>query len=131
VKIRAVGALITDVDGRVLLVLRGHEPGKGQWSVPGGRINPGETPENALVREVHEETGLHIVVQELLGHLTIPIGADDAYAVSDYRCQVVGGELVAGDDAADVRWVALAELTGLPTTTGLAEFLQRWDTAPS
>jgi acetyl-CoA carboxylase carboxyl transferase subunit beta len=131
VKIRAVGALITGPDGRVLLVLRGHEPGKGQWSVPGGRINPGETPENALVREVHEETGLHVVVQELLGHLTIPISAENVYAVTDYRCQVVGGELVAGDDAADVRWVALTELTDLPTTTDLVEFLERWVSAPS
>ena len=57
VRVQCVGAVITDESGRMLMILRGHEPGKGLWSIPGGRIEPGESDEQAVVREVREETG--------------------------------------------------------------------------
>src|ERR1700689_2893641 len=67
VRVQCVGAVITDESGRMLLILRGHEPGKGLWSVPGGRIEPGETDEQAVIREVREETGLEVTCGRLLG----------------------------------------------------------------
>ncbi len=66
-RVQCVGAVITDESGRMLLILRGHEPGKGLWSVPGGRIEPGETDEQAVIREVREETGLKVTCGRLLG----------------------------------------------------------------
>ena len=62
-----VGAIITDAAGRLLLIKRGHEPGKGLWSIPGGRVEPGETDEQAVIREVREETGLAVQPGRLVG----------------------------------------------------------------
>src|SRR5579862_2911879 len=66
-RVQCVGAVITDPTGRLLLILRGHEPGMGLWSIPGGRIEPGETDQDAVVREVMEETGLAVTCGPLLG----------------------------------------------------------------
>src|SRR5260370_18836090 len=65
-RIPCVGAILTD-GGRILLIRRGHEPEKGRWSLPGGRIEPGETDQQALVREVREETGLEVIPGPLAG----------------------------------------------------------------
>ncbi len=62
-RVPCVGAIITDPAGRLLLIKRGHEPEAGRWSVPGGRIEPGESDEQALVREVREETGLTVTAR--------------------------------------------------------------------
>jgi len=118
-----VGAVIKDAAGRLLLIRRGHEPGAGLWSLPGGRIEPRETDEQAVVREILEETGLRVACGRLVGTAELP-GLDGAVVdVRDYLATVTGGELAAGDDAADVRWVTAAELARLPLTNGLAEFL--------
>jgi mutator protein MutT len=113
------GAVIRDPAGRLLLVRRGHAPSADLWSVPGGRIEPGESPAEAAVREVREETGLEVAVDRLLA--TVQIGA---YVVHDFAAHVVGGTLAAGDDAAEVRWCDVDELSLLPLTPGLLDELR-------
>jgi len=114
------GAVIRDDAGRLLLIQRGREPGFGRWSLPGGRVEPGETPAAAAAREVEEETGLVVAVGELLA--TVPIGD---YVVHDFAAVVTGGELRAGDDANDVRWCSLDDAALLPLTDNLLDELRR------
>jgi 8-oxo-dGTP diphosphatase len=121
----AAGAVIIDAQGRVLLVLRRHDPQKGRWSIPGGSAEPGERLEHTAAREVLEETGLHVRVGEELWSLRLPIGDGRVYEVHDFAATVVGGDLAFGDDAADARWVAPAELDDLPLTADLASYLRR------
>jgi len=121
-----VGALVSDRAGRLLLVRRGRPPGRGLWSLPGGRVEHGESDAVALVREVREETGLAVEVGEPVGQVERAGPGGVVYEIRDYRCTVVGGSLIAGDDAAEVRWVALGELLALPTTYGLIEALREW-----
>lgn len=125
-RVPCVGALVNDGDGRLLLVRRGRPPGCGLWSLPGGRVEAGESDPAALVREVAEETGLAVAVGELVGSVERAGPGGVVYEIRDYRCAVVGGSLAAGDDAAEVRWVALGELLALPTTYGLIETLREW-----
>jgi 8-oxo-dGTP diphosphatase len=129
-RIPCVGAVIKDPGGRLLLIKRGHEPGAGLWSLPGGRIEPGETHRQALAREVLEETSLTVECGRLLGGVELP-GADGSVIdVSDYLAVVIGGELAAGDDAADARWVTAADMDGLPLTSGLGGYLTAWGVYP-
>ena len=112
-----VGAVIVDGD-RVLLVRRGQAPLRGEWSLPGGVLECGETLREATAREVHEETGLAVAVGEMLGVYERVVRADDSrvryhYVLIDYLCLPAGGELQAGSDAADVRWFARGELAAL------------------
>jgi 8-oxo-dGTP diphosphatase len=137
--IPCVGAVIKDDQGRLLLIKRGHDPGAGLWSIPGGRIEPGETDAEALVREMREETGLAVQAGPLLGRVRRPAGAggQDSPAgaagqdssvldIRDYAATVTGGTLRPGDDAAEARWVAVSELASLPITEGLVEALTSW-----
>ncbi len=121
---RCVGGVIVR-DGNLLLILRGRPPGAGLWSIPGGRVEPGESDTEALARELREETGLAVAVGALLGSVEI-----SGFDVHDYLCTVTGGRLAAGDDAADARWVPLAEVEGLPVTAGLIETLRSWKVIP-
>jgi 8-oxo-dGTP pyrophosphatase MutT (NUDIX family) len=121
-----VGAIIKDDAGRLLLIQRGHDPEAGRWSLPGGRIEPGETDEQALIREVREETGLTVTCQHLVGSVMRPGAADAVLDIRDYAATVTGGRLAAGDDAADARWVSPAGLDELVLTTGLADTLAGW-----
>lgn len=107
-----VGAIVVD-RGRVLLVRRGTEPLRGQWSLPGGLVEVGEALTAALVREVNEETGLEVKVVELI-ELLDRIHREDGrvrfhYVIADYLCKVVGGSARAASDADEVRWVERAE----------------------
>jgi ADP-ribose pyrophosphatase YjhB (NUDIX family) len=108
-----VGAVVVQ-DGRVLLVQRGHEPLKGQWSLPGGVLEIGESLHAGIVREVREETGLNVEPVELI-ELLDRIHRDDGervkfhYVIADYLCRMTGGVLEAASDAAAVRWVERAE----------------------
>ncbi|HSN11267.1 MAG TPA: NUDIX domain-containing protein [Propionibacteriaceae bacterium] len=111
-------------DDAIVLVQRGHEPMLGRWSVPGGRVEPGETLREAAAREAYEETGLEVTVGEELFSLVIPAG-ERSFEVHDFAATVVGGTLRAGDDAADVRWVPFDELERLPLTDGLLGYLER------
>jgi 8-oxo-dGTP diphosphatase len=114
--IPAVGALIIH-NGQILLIQRAHPPLAGEWSLPGGRIEFGESIIAALKREVREETGLDIEPRELACVLD-RIGPDHHYVLIDYLCDITGGELRAGSDARAVRWASRDDLTGL----GVAEF---------
>ena len=124
--IRCVGAIVTDAGGRLLLIQRGHEPEAGRWSLPGGRVRPGESDADAVVREVREETGLVVAPGALVGSVERPGPAGAVYDIYDYAAAVTGGRLAAGDDAAEARWVGRPELAGLALTTGLAETLTGW-----
>jgi 8-oxo-dGTP diphosphatase len=122
--------VIKDRGNRLLLIKRGHEPGAGLWSLPGGRIEPGETDQEAVAREILEETGLRVECRDLLGTVELPGLGGAVIQVSDYRAVVTGGDLVPGDDAEDARWVSAAELDALPLTSGLAGYLAAWDALP-
>ena len=124
--IPCVGAVIKDERGRLLLIKRGHDPGAGLWSLPGGRVEPGETDTEALVREMREETGLEVRTGRLLGSVRRPYGDGDVIDIRDYAATVIGGTLNAGDDAADTRWVDEEDFASLPVTEGLAEILASW-----
>jgi 8-oxo-dGTP diphosphatase len=125
-RVPCAGAVITDSDGRLLLIRRGHEPEAGLWSLPGGRVEPGETGAQAMIREVREETGLRVRPVRLLGEVERPGLAGAVVVISDYLAEVTGGRLDAGDDAADARWVTPQELSRLPLTGGLAQALAAW-----
>jgi 8-oxo-dGTP diphosphatase len=107
-----VGAVVVD-RGRVLLVQRGTEPARGQWSLPGGLVEIGESLSNAVAREVREETGLDVEPVELIELLDRIYREGERvryhYVIADYLCRVKGGELCAGSDAAQVRWVERTE----------------------
>ena len=125
-EIPCVGAVVTDARGRLLLVRRGHDPGAGLWSLPGGHIEPGESDVEALVREMLEETGLTVAPGRLLGRVRRPAPDGNVIVIRDYAATVIGGSLRAGDDAADARWVTGEELGGLELTEGLVKFLTDW-----
>jgi len=126
-RVPCAGAVVRDTAGRLLLIRRGHEPSRGLWSLPGGRVEPGETLEQAVVREVHEETGLEVRVGAPVGSVLIPAGAV-VYDVTDFACTPVDdrAEATAGDDADDVRWVDGAAFDDLPCTPRLVETLREW-----
>jgi 8-oxo-dGTP diphosphatase len=124
--IPCVGAVVVDGQGRLLMIKRGHEPGAGLWSIPGGRITPGETDTEALVREMLEETGLAVQVGRLLGRVRRPGPDGTVIDIRDYEATVIGGTLRAGDDAADARWVPVADLGSLDITEGLIDALTNW-----
>jgi len=114
--IPAVGAVIVQ-DEKVLLVRRGQEPGFGLWSIPGGAVHLGESLEDAVRREIHEETGLRVhpvkpihVVERIL-----PAGERIRYhyIIIDYACALEGGDLSAASDAMEARWFSWEELDAL------------------
>lgn len=112
-----VGAVIIQ-EGRVLLIRRGQSPLLGEWSLPGGVLECGETLREATIREAREETGLVVETGELLGVYERVVRSDDGrvryhYVLIDFLCRAVSGALKAGSDAADVRWFGHEELDAL------------------
>ena len=122
----AVGAVVTR-DGELLLVRRGHGPAAGEWSVPGGRVHLGEELHEAVVRETREETDIDVVVERFLGWVErIDSGAEPHhFVILDFACAPLDPDQgpTAGDDAAEVAWVALADLDSLLLVGGLLDFL--------
>lgn len=120
----AVVAFVTRGD-EVLLVKRTLDPGKGKWALPAGFVDPEEDPRRAVERETLEETGLVVETDQLLDLLHRP----DAHGLADiviaYSVRILGGELLASDDAEEVGWFASTSLpdVALATTNIL---IQRW-----
>jgi 8-oxo-dGTP diphosphatase len=133
-RVPCVGAVIRDSGERLLLIQRRNEPGAGRWSLPGGRIEPGESDQQAVVREVAEETGLTVTCGPLVGAVERPGRAGAVVDIRDYVAFIDGGELAAGDDAAGARWVTDAEALALDAagelTDGLVEALRSWRVLP-
>jgi 8-oxo-dGTP diphosphatase len=131
--IRCVGAVVHDATGRLLMVRRATEPGRGRWSLPGGRVEPGETDAEAVIRELREETGLEVVPGELVGSVERP-ARTGIYLIFDYAAEVAGGVLRAGDDAAAATWASAAEFTAMERAghlvDDLAATLREWNALP-
>ncbi len=118
-RIVAVGAVLTDDEGRVLLIKRRNPPQAGKWTIPGGKVEPGESIEAAVVREMVEETGFRVEVGgSCCGPSTSPGPDDVVFEVHDFAARIVSGTLCAGDDAADAGWFTADELAELPVTRG-------------
>src|SRR5258708_24613290 len=126
-RVPCVGAVIKASAGRLLLIRRGHEPGAGLWTLPGGRMEPSETDQQAVAREILEETGLRVTCGRLVGEAELPGLDGTVIDVRDYLAVIVGGDLAAGDDAPDARWVTAAELAPPPLPPGPAQLLSRSD----
>jgi mutator protein MutT len=112
----AAGAVVIDERGRVLLVRRGRSPSVGEWTLPGGRVEPGESPEAAVVRELREETGLLGRPTSALGVVTIERDGVH-YAIHEFSVALAepagDAALRPGDDAAEARWARRDELPTL------------------
>ena len=123
-----VGAIIIEHD-RVVLVKRGHPPLLGEWSIPGGVVEAGETLREAAVREVLEETGLRVEVGALLGvYDRIVRDADERtlyhYVLIDFLCRRIAGEPQAACDAAEARWFTHGEVGQLSLAEDTADVIK-------
>jgi len=123
-----VGAVVVQ-DGKALIVKRRHEPRKGEWSLPGGRVELGESLHDAARREIKEETGLDVDVGPLVEAFDRVHRLDGRvryhFVILDYLCVPTGGELTAGDDAEDVAWVAAEELEAYGVNAYAAAVIRR------
>ena len=106
------------------MIRRAKDPGRGLWSIPGGRVEHGEYLSQALVREVKEETSLDVEVRELLGILEVP--GDPHYVILDHVAALVGGEASPGDDVDAVDWVPFEAIEDRDCTPRLLETLRAW-----
>nr|CEL18966.1 NUDIX hydrolase [Kibdelosporangium sp. MJ126-NF4] len=122
-----------DTYGRLLMIRRANAPGQGLWSLPGGRVEPGESDAAAVARELREETGLSVSPGRLVGTVIRP-APSGSYEIFDYECQVIGGVLRPGDDATEAEWINLATFTTLERTNlltvDLAPTLRDWNMLP-
>jgi 8-oxo-dGTP diphosphatase len=129
-RIDCVGGIVLDGDGRMLLVRRGTEPAKGTWSVPGGRVEAGESDAAATAREVLEETGLPVRVGRLVGTVERDAPRGGVFVIRDYLCtpdeDADLAAVRAGDDAADAAWFTADEVAALDTAPGLVAALTEW-----
>jgi ADP-ribose pyrophosphatase YjhB (NUDIX family) len=122
-----VGAIVFDADGRVLLIRRGRPPAAGQWSLPGGKQEVGETLAQTCRREVVEETGLTISVGPIVA-VVERIREGFHYVIIDFLAAVLNSDtasLIAADDVIDARWVALADIGQLDLVTGVEAVIRR------
>jgi ADP-ribose pyrophosphatase YjhB (NUDIX family) len=126
-----IGAGILAIEnGKVLLIKRGNEPNKGLWSIPGGLVKLGESPEEAAIREFKEETGLNAIIEKLLGIFNIVIKDNEGkikyhYIVVDYLGKVIGGELKPGSDVLDAKWFDISELKNIQTSSTVIKAIEK------
>lgn len=109
-------------DGRLLVVKRGREPGRGLWAVPGGKVRRGETLVEAAKREAYEETGLRVDVGEV-AWVGEHIEDDIHIVLIDFMATVTSGEPEAADDAVDLAWVPIDDPGDLPLTLTMHRLL--------
>ena len=124
-----VGAIIIQ-NGKILIVRRGSEPGKGKWSVPGGLVELGETVKQTVVREVKEECGLDAEVDKLIDVVDSMTFDENGklkyhFVILDFFVKLKGGELKPGDDAKEALWVPLEEVEKYDLTRTFRDFLKR------
>lgn len=125
--------MVHDGRGRLLLVRRGREPERGRWSIPGGRVESGETDQQAVRREVDEEAGVRVFVGDRVGTVTIPAPGGRVFEVHDYLCRPYRAgatALAPGDDADEACWCDAAQFAALPLVSGLADALEGWGCQP-
>ena len=126
-QIPCVGAVVFDDVGRLLLIRRGQEPARDRWSVPGGRVEPGESHQAAVIREVFEETGLNITVVREVGTVRRDALGGGTYVIRDFLGELAEVKApVGGDDATDASFFAIERLAELDTSDGLIETLTEW-----
>ena len=123
--IQAVGAVIFDEAGRLLLVRRAHEPARGTWAFPGGRVEPGEDARDAIIRVVMEETAVPVAIDRELSTAYRPAPGGGRFSIREFLMHTVGQvRLASGDDATDAGFFALDEIAQLQTTPGLLDYLR-------
>ena len=115
-------------DGRVLVAQRARGPALGIWTMPGGVVEAGETLTEALVREIHEETGLAIEPVALAGHREVVVRDESGrvsrhFVIMCFASRWLSGEPMLNEELAEARWLKPAELASLKTTEGLAEIV--------
>jgi 8-oxo-dGTP diphosphatase len=116
--------------GRALLIKRGHPPLQGEWSIPGGTLEVGETLLEGVRRELAEETGIEVRVLALI-EVFERVFRDDAgkaryhFVILDYLCEAVGGEAQAGSDVTDVAWASEDELEQYALTPTATRVIRR------
>lgn len=126
-EIPCVGAIVVDDDGRLLLVRRANPPAQGLWSIPGGRVEPGESDEDATLRELVEETAVVGAIVREVGTVTRDAPAGGTYVIRDFLVRVDPGSVpVAGDDADEAAWFTPDEVRAAQTSPGLVETLASW-----
>ena len=121
----AVSAVIYDHFGRLLVIQRALPPADGLWSVPGGRVEPGEGLADALMREIREETGLDIIVGPVVG-----VTRRHGYEIHNFDATLTDGHPVCGGDAVDLMWADRETLQGLDLVPLLWEFLENHHRLP-
>lgn len=128
--IHAAAGIVFDAQRRLLLVRRGREPAALSWTVPGGKCLPGETAEQACVRELAEETGLAVRIDRLVGRVYRTAPGGHRFVIDDFACSMLGGQLRPGDDAIDVGWFDRASFDRLTLVPELATTLEGWQLLP-
>jgi 8-oxo-dGTP diphosphatase len=125
----AVGAVVMK-GGRLLLVRRGNPPAEGEWAIPGGSVELGESLQAAAEREIGEETGIRIRAREPI-YIFDVIRRDDAgrvrfhYVIVDLAADYVGGEIEPGDDALEARWVSSRDVEALPINRSTQKLMKK------
>jgi len=123
-----VGAVVAD-QGKIVLIKRGNEPSKGKWTIPGGLIELGESPEEAVIREAQEETCLEVINPRLIDVVSyVDLDAQGAvkyhYIIIDYLVEVKSGTMRAASDAAEMRWVPFDEVESYDLTASFRLFFR-------